>query len=663
MRLIDYVNVFHGSGNVDAPPPQGIAATWHPIKPLTGNTSPGTVLPFGKYAVCAYSGGYSSGYGVNVANSTADPIPTIMDTMRVKGFSHFQNSGTGGITVYYNYAVVTPYYGEKATDYGMLEETGRPGYYAVTLEESGVHCELTVGKSAAYHRYTFPRPEGCIAIDFENDGLYNSPRLRGIPEDVTVRRVDGATLRAAATLQGVRLYFAVTAEGHGAFGEDGIYRLTQAGSVTLKISVSTVSAAEALAENARATATFDETVTAAEAAWENALGAIRITGADENEATLFYSNLYQTIVKPNDWGTGSFLWEDGPFVVDFSTLWDMYKTQLPLVFTLYPQVSAHIVGTFQKLGESLGHFPNTFMLSRNMDICAEQAQLLTEHALYDAWKRGVPADWPAIYRTVLKDMDSEAMRAYAESGKGECSSHTLDMAIGCAAMAEMGRAFGFTGEAERLEALAGNWKNVFDPATGVLREEGAYYEGNHWTYSFRPLPQQEERVALCGGKEAYVALLDRFFGFTHGEDVSARFEGFNNECDMEAPYAYHCVGRYDRLCDILDGADAYVYRDKQGGAGRGAVPGNNDSGGMSSCYIWNCLGLFPLSGQDTILLSRPKFAEATLQLANGKALTIRRKGDGRYPTAVALNGESLPHRRLTVDAMMRGGMLEFTMGE
>ncbi len=661
MKLTDLVNVFHGTGNVDAPVPQGVAATWQPIKPLTGNTSPGAVLPFGKYAVCAYSGGYSSGYGVNVSNSTADPIPTLMDTMRIKGFSHFQNSGTGGITVYYNYAVVTPYYGEKAADYGMREETGHPGYYAVTLEETGVRCELTVDKTAAYHRYTFSRPDGRIAIDFKNDGLYDSPRLRGIPENVTVRRVDGATLHAAANLQGVRLYFAVTAEGNGAFGEDGVYRLAEAGSVTLKVSVSAVSEADAREENARAVATFDEAVTAADIAWEEALSAIRVDFDDPIETELFYSNLYHTIVKPNDWETGSFLWEDGPFVVDFSTLWDMYKSQLPLVFTLYPQVSAHIVDTFQRLGETLGHFPNTFMLSRNMDICAEQAQLLTEHALYDAWKRGIPADWEAIYRTVLDDMDSDAMRAYAEKGKGECASHTLDMAIGCTAMAEMGRALGFSREADRLEALADNWKNVFDPATGILRDEGVYYEGNHWTYSFRPLPRQEERVALCGGKEAYVALLDRFFGFTHGEDVSARFEGFNNECDMEAPYAYHCVGRYDRLCDILDAADIYVYRDKQGGAGRGAIPGNNDSGGMSSCYIWNCLGLFPLSGQNTILLSRPKFRVATLQLSNGRALTVSRKGEGRYPTAVTLNGRELPHRRMTVEELMQGGILEFTM--
>ena len=131
--------------------------------------------------MCAYSGGYSSGYGVNVANSTADAIPTLQDTMRIKGFAHFQNSGTGAIGQYYNYAVVTPYYGEKSVDYGMAEETGKPGYYAVTLTESNIRCELTASPFAAYHRYTFSRPGGRIVVDFENDGLYptDSGRLRG----------------------------------------------------------------------------------------------------------------------------------------------------------------------------------------------------------------------------------------------------------------------------------------------------------------------------------------------------------------------------------------------------------------------------------------------------------------------------------------------------
>ena len=45
MHPISYVNVFQGSGAIDLPQPQGIAASWHFIKALCGNTHPGAVLP------------------------------------------------------------------------------------------------------------------------------------------------------------------------------------------------------------------------------------------------------------------------------------------------------------------------------------------------------------------------------------------------------------------------------------------------------------------------------------------------------------------------------------------------------------------------------------------------------------------------------------------
>ena len=65
MNYSRYTDLFHGSGTIDLPKPEGIAASWHFIKALCGNTHPGATLPFGKYSVCPYSGAYSAGYGIN----------------------------------------------------------------------------------------------------------------------------------------------------------------------------------------------------------------------------------------------------------------------------------------------------------------------------------------------------------------------------------------------------------------------------------------------------------------------------------------------------------------------------------------------------------------------------------------------------------------------
>ena len=139
MLYRELVDPFHGNGTIDLPKAEGIAATWHFIKGLAGNTHPGAVIPFGKYSVCPYTGGYPTGYGVNEVNF-GNPIQPIMEQMRIKGFSHFHHSGTGAVGLYYNYAVVTPYRNAKETSYTPLNEQASPGYYAVRLEESDIFC-------------------------------------------------------------------------------------------------------------------------------------------------------------------------------------------------------------------------------------------------------------------------------------------------------------------------------------------------------------------------------------------------------------------------------------------------------------------------------------------------------------------------------------------
>ena len=660
MRRTELTDVFHGTGGIDLPAPAGLAATWHFIKGLCGNTSPAAVLPFGKYSVAPYSGGYSSGYGVNRMNC-GGPISKLTEKLRLRGFSHFQNSGTGATNIYYNYAVVTPFYGEPQKDYGADFEKGEPGYYCTRLSETGILCELTVTPTCAMHRYTFEKPGGKIAIDFSNDGLYaNEYRLRGEVKDLSVSRLTENSVLASGVYQGVRLCFAASFEGSGRLDENNIFCADEAGSVVLKMSVSANTPEIALEELAASKTDFDSAKEKASELWEAALSKIEITSRDENELALFYSNLYQSLIKPSNWGRGGFLWDGAPFVADIVTMWDIYKTQLPLLFTLYPEISKDFTAMVTKLGLERGRLPHSLMLSSELNNEADQARFLGAYAVYDAWKRGVAADWNGALDAILKDLGRTAFEDFTQNGECARTTHTLDMSDGCAAAAELAASLGRNEEAKMLSSLAKNYIKAFDPETGLLFENREYYEGNHWNYSFRPLRNMDDRIALCG-KKRFEEMLDRFFGFTDGEDVSARFEGFNNETDMETPYAYHFIGKYEKLCEILITADRYSFRDSRLGTGAGAIPGNNDSGGLSSCYIWNCLGLFPVSGQDLMLLSLPKFPEAKLKLSNGKTLTVRKLGESTCPKSVSFNGKDLPERKLSVSQMMGGGEIIFKM--
>ncbi|MCL2670111.1 MAG: glycoside hydrolase family 92 protein, partial [Syntrophaceae bacterium] len=98
--------------------------------------------------------------------------------------------------------------------------------------------------------------------------------------------------------------------------------------------------------------------------------------------------------------------------------------------------------------------------------------------------------------------------------------------------------------------------------------------------------------------------------------------------------------------------------------GRGGLPGNNDSGGLSSCYIWNALGLFPVAGRDLFLVGTPGVRGARLALSSGNTLEIRVKNPGEghiYVRSAAFNGEAPGGFMLPATRLMQGGVLEFEM--
>ena len=92
--------------------------------------------------------------------------------------------------------------------------------------------------------------------------------------------------------------------------------------------------------------------------------------------------------------------------------------------------------------------------------------------------------------------------------------------------------------------------------------------------------------------------------------------------------------------------------------------GNDDSGGMSSWYVWSALGIFPVAGQDVFLLGSPLFDRAKIQFGRSCSLVIEAVGggDGRqYVQAVSLNGVQHQRPYLCWEEMASGGILSFEM--
>ena len=665
MNLTRYADVFLGNGAIDLPEPKGVAAAWHMIKGKAGNTTPAAAIPFGKITACAYTGGYSSGYG-HVGTNYGDQPRQIMEPGTIRGFSHIHHSGVGYIDSFYNYAVTAPTFEadpEAAFAPDMMEdETAHPGYYAVTMRDRAVRNEMTVTRDAAHHRYTFTKEGGKLVIDFTNDGLLEE-KTRRPARDLKLRVVAEDTVECEVILAGVQLYFCAHCPGAKAvlWDKGCAFETLPGKEVRLSVGVSSRSIEIASRAIAEAQLDFDALVKEAEAKWEKAFSAIEVEAADERDLRIFYSNFYHTLVKPADWSGESFLYQDeDAFVIDLATLWDQYKTQTPLLFTLYPEISDKLVKTILAFCRAEGRMPHALLLDvREAGSEDRQAKMLAEHVLVDALYRGVPINLPEAMKQLRLDIMPEARFAdYKADGRCKDIAHTIDVADGMNAARALAEAAGDQELADFCKSYMGKWTAAFDRETGLLDPNSRYYEGSYWNYSFRLMHDMPTRVDIAGGKEAYAKLLDRFFGFTHAEDVSGRFEGFNNETDMETPYAYYYADRHDRVCQVISDGLESVFTE-----GKGGMPGNNDSGGLSSLYMWNAMGIFPVSGQDMMMIGSPRLNKSVIHMGNGKDFAIRREGKGIYVQQAVLNGRKLDRMSFSVTEMMQGGELALTMSE
>lgn len=668
VTLTSLVDPFWGTGAVDNPLSEGMARGWNWEKAQCGNTTPAAVLPYGWASACAYTGAYSSGYG-RVGYSSAFEPPIVTDSLRAYGFTHFQQEGVGNMGHFFNYLLFTPHVAGIDDTVGsrVAREEAHPGYYSAELVDFGARFELAAGEHAISHRYTFEEEEGFIQIEASHIGLreeYFRDRMPGhIPEKVdtaAIHPVSDSEWTGFVRAYGINLYFAVCArakELDSFLSGDSLCLMVKGSGAQTAAGFSSSSEAEAL-EHARAalSAGFDNVLKNADAAWEDALGKVRAHFSDPEKERLFYSALYHSMLKPSEMPDGSY--------TCFATLWDMYRTALPLALSLAD--GRGVVEHMLSMTERLGKCPISMIMDcDDYEQHSQQASALPVFTYCDAFFRGVltAEDYPRLKSALMSEFANAQI-------SGRSPTHAVDLCGAYGAAAFVAEACSDHEWARQLRDSAGIWRTVYDAVTGLLTDGASYYEGNLYNYSFRPHTGMNGRVDLAGGPESFAEKLDSFFCIGHEpadwdpshERVRRRdhFEGMNNQSDMETPYAYIWCGRPDRTAEVLDAVRRFRYA-----PGEGGCPGNNDSGGTSSWYVWACLGLYPLTGTPYYLLSSPSVDRAEIAFRNGKLrISVERESPSSiYPAAYVFNGRKLAGPWIGVDELERGGQLEFVLSD
>jgi putative alpha-1,2-mannosidase len=673
-------------------------------------------------SACAYSGAYPTGYG-RYTKSTEGVPEEMFDRLRASGFTHFQQSGTGAIRKYYNYVRVTPMVqplDALGDAWELRDECASAGYYAATLD-NGIRCEITVGEKVAVHRYTFPEHRSArIVVDLSSGGLA-IPHGRTVPLRANIQNLGRGRAQGTVALEGVPLSVHLEVlspgwrqmlwhdrrliEGGTQLAFDSIRPTTlrpfgllfmgpaRAGqTVEIRLGFS-LRGCEQARDNLRRECPDDEPVfervrlRTAER-WADHVDRVHVDGGSPARRQVLATALYHSLIKPCFADDESPFWpSSGPFAFDVCTMWDIYKTQIPLLTAIVPNRAVDLLESLIRVCEEEGNFPIGYRMAHGADRFFRQGSALAHTALADVHALGLgDLDWG----WALVHMEDDLRRMYGEDffehGIVHPITHTLDLAYAHHCTARVARAVGDVRLAEELAARARRWVNAFEPEGRLLRDS-EFYEGGKWNYSFRILHDMAARIALAGGDGAFVRMLDAFFGYgaapvkqpglrPEPEEMAAgyalnRFEGINNEPDMEVPWAYHYAGRPDRTAEIVHAALTW-----QWGTGPGGLPGNDDSGGLSSWFVWASLGLFPIAGQNLFLVNAPAFARAAVRVGDGE-FVVETSGhrempigaDGieetppvQYVQSATFNGRSMEAAHLSAVDIHRGGVLHLELG-
>jgi predicted alpha-1,2-mannosidase len=405
--------------------------------------------------------------------------------------------------------------------------------------------------------------------------------------------------------------------------------------------------------------------------------------------------------------------------------WDTYRTGWPLDMLLYPTLTGQMLDGFVNQYRDGGWLnrwsdpgyagvtPGTML-----DVVLAQAYLegirgFPAQQAYQAMKKDATVA-PANGSVGRQGLTTSVFTGYSPTDAGSGSvdwsleNYISDYGIGAMAGA-LSNAPGtsdaqrasYRADARYFQAQSENYVSLFNPnvgffegktASGAWRQPASqfdprvwgneYQEADAWPYAFYT-PQDGQGLAnLYGGSQGLASKLDQYFathetaqyGGSYGganaihEMVEAATDNqgqweLNNEPAFDIPYFYDLTSQPYKAQPIIRIA---LQRDFNGNAIGQGYPGDEDTGALSSWYVFSALGIYPLqSGTASYVIGSPLFPQATIHLPTGKNLTIDAVNNSIsnvYVQSLTLNGRPVNATHLSQSQLADGGVLRFTMG-
>ena len=619
--------------------------------------------------------------------------------------------------------------GETEHDSPKEAESATPFQYAVTLSRYGIKTSVTPSVHSAIYKITFPKTDSAnILLDVSHNIIdiasLMKQKVNGfLGGEVSFTNNTGTELKGYGTYRGgfsdgnYNVYFCVrlskTPVTNGTWfnGKINAGQSSQKGNQlddriggyvhynTKEGEVIYVKVAVSLKSIEQATEWLDKEIPAwdyenvkasAKKIWNNELSKISVQGRDDRAKRIFYTASYHASVMPrNRTNDAVGFKKDESVWDDHLAVWDTWRTLYPLKVLTNPSMVSGTINAFIKRFQAKGKVKDAYVALNEMSV--EQGGNNIDNIIVDAYVKGVTGvDWKEAYKLIRAHAENErngisygkpdSSKMYKELGwipAGKMSnSVTLEYAYNDFCAAQMAKDLGTDAEYKKYlerskkwialwnsQAESDGYKGFIVPkklggefvTIDLKKNWGSwrdyFYEGNSWTYSYFVPHQFDTLVKISGGKEAFANKLQ--FAFENN------LIDYGNEPAFLAVHSFHYADRSDL-------ASYYVRKLMKERFTEDGSMENDDSGAMSSWFIFSSMGFFPNAGQDIYYLTGAAFPLITLKMGNGKLLKITAKNASEkniYIRSCKINGKPWKQCWFKHSDIKNGGTIEFVMGD
>lgn len=473
---------------------------------------------------------------------------------------------------------------------------------------------------------------------------------------------------------------------------------TEGEAIEVSIGVSFVSI-----ENARlnleteqpAGTTFDQIRAQARKKWNEDLSRILVEGGTEEQKGVFYTALYHTMIHPNILQdvNGQYPQMEGNKILTTDrnrytvySLWDTYRNFHQLMTLVYPERQMDMVRTMLDMYREHGWFPKWELYGRETLTMEGDPSI---PVIVDTWMKGlrdfdINLAYEGMYKSATTPGKDNLMRPDIDDyiAKGYCPlmeqydnsvSHALEYYIADYSLYTLAKALGKTEDAKLFYDRSMGYKHYYCKEFGTLRPilpDGSFYspfdplqganfepspgfhEGNSWNYTFYVPHDVKGLAKLMGGQKRFVNKLQMVFDKGYYDPA--------NEPDIAYPYLFsYFKGEEWRTQKLVKELLAKHYTTKPDG-----LPGNEDTGTMSSWAIFSMMGFYPdCPGVPEYTLTTPTFDKITIKLDPAywgtDKLVIRKEGGDGYIDQIRLGGKKYSKYRLTHEDLIHAGEITF----